>query len=79
MTGLEVLPFRIDRFVLVAATNHSLSTIEQIASSDVLYCDFVDLDRVSALQRFLSEKAERIGRRLGLRCSCATSMQLPSC
>ena len=67
MTGLEVLPFRIDRFVLVVATNHPLSTAKRLAFSEVLDFDFVGLDRASALQRFLSEKAERIGRRLRLR------------
>ena len=67
MTGLEVLPFRVDRFVLVVATNHPVSTASRIAFSEVLDFDFVGLDRASALQRFLSEKAERIGRRLRLR------------
>ena len=67
VTGLEVLPFRVDRFVLVVATNHPLSAVEQIAFADTLDLDFVGLDRASALQRFLSEKAERIGRRLRLR------------
>jgi DNA-binding transcriptional LysR family regulator len=65
--GLEVLPFRVDRFVLVVAANHSLSTVERIAFADALDFDYVGLDRTSALQRFLSEKAERIGRRLRLR------------
>jgi DNA-binding transcriptional LysR family regulator len=64
VTGLEVLPFRVDRFVLVVATNHPLSALEQVAFADTLDFDFVGLDRASALQRFLSEKAERIGRRL---------------
>jgi DNA-binding transcriptional LysR family regulator len=67
MTGLEVLPFRIDRFVLVVAMNHPLSAAERIAFADTLEFDYVGLDRASALQRFLSEKAERIGRRLRLR------------
>jgi DNA-binding transcriptional LysR family regulator len=67
VAGLEVLPFRVDRFVLVVAKNHSLSAVEQIAFADTLDFDFVGLDRTSALQRFLSEKAERIGRRLRLR------------
>jgi DNA-binding transcriptional LysR family regulator len=67
VAGLEVLPFRIDRFVLVVATNHPLSAVEQVAFADTLNFDFVGLDRASALQRFLSEKAERIGRRLRLR------------
>jgi DNA-binding transcriptional LysR family regulator len=67
VAGLEVLPFRVDRFVLVVAMNHPLSAVEQIAFAKVLDFDFVGLDRASALQRFLSEKAERIGRRLRLR------------
>ena len=67
VAGLEVLPFRVDRFVLVVATNHPLSAVEQIAFADILDFDFVGLDRASALQRFLSEKAERVGRRLKLR------------
>jgi molybdate transport repressor ModE-like protein len=67
VAGLETSPFRIDRFVLVVAPNHALATVEQIAFAEVLDFDFVGLDRSSALQRFLAEKAERIGRRLKLR------------
>src|SRR5437667_8293215 len=67
MTGLETLPFRTDRFVLVVAAQHSLASIERTRFADVLDHDFVGLDRTSALQRFLSEKAERIGRHLKLR------------
>ena len=67
LAGLEVLPFRIDRFVLVVASGHPLSGTGRIAFAETLDYDFVGLDRASALQRFLSEKAERIGRRLRLR------------
>jgi DNA-binding transcriptional LysR family regulator len=67
VTGLETFPFRTDRFVLVVAPKHPLATVEHIAFAEVLDFDFVGLDRASALQRFLSEKAERIGRRLKLR------------
>ena len=68
VTGLEVLPFRVDRFVLVVARNHPPRRRQRrIAFAEALDFDFVGLDRTSALQRFLSEKAERIGRRLRLR------------
>ena len=67
LAGLEVLPFRIDRFVLVVASGHPLSGTGRIAFAETLDYDFVGLDRASALQRFLSEKAERVGRRLRLR------------
>jgi DNA-binding transcriptional LysR family regulator len=67
VTGLEVFPFRVDRFVLVTSTEHRLATATQIAFADTLDNDFIGTDRASSLQRFLSDKAERIGRRLKLR------------
>jgi DNA-binding transcriptional LysR family regulator len=67
VTGLEVFPFRVDRFVLVTAPSHPLASSTSIAFSDVLDFDFVGLDRTSSLQRFLSEKADRVGKRLKLR------------
>jgi DNA-binding transcriptional LysR family regulator len=82
VTGLETLPFRTDRFVLVVAPQHSLATVEHIPFAEVLDFDFVGLDRASALQRFLSEKAERIGRRLKLRvqlCSFDAVCRLVEC
>ena len=67
VTGLEVFPFRVDRFVLVTSPSHPLAKSNSIAFSDVLDFDFVGLDRSSSLQRFLSEKADRVGKRLKLR------------
>jgi DNA-binding transcriptional LysR family regulator len=67
VTGLEVFPFRVDRFVLVTAKTHALAQVQQLAFADALDADFVGLDRTSSLQRFLSDKADRIGRRLKLR------------
>jgi len=67
LTGLETLPFRTDRFVLVVAPGHDLASRDEVAFADLLELDFVGLDRASALQRFLSDKAERIGRHLKLR------------
>ncbi|HLL28128.1 MAG TPA: LysR substrate-binding domain-containing protein [Xanthobacteraceae bacterium] len=65
--ALETYPFRRDRFVLVVARNHPLAKRSKIAFADVLDRDFVGLDRASALQRFLADKAVRIGRPLRLR------------
>jgi DNA-binding transcriptional LysR family regulator len=65
--GLETLPFRVDRFILVVAPTHALAAERRIAFGDALDFDFVGLDRASAIQRFLSDKAERLGRRLKLR------------
>lgn len=67
LTGLEVFPFRNDRFVLVTSPKHPLASSSRMAFADVLDFDFVGLDRTSSLQRFLADKAERIGRRLKLR------------
>ena len=67
VSGLEVLPFRVDRFVLVCATTHPLAAHERVSFAEILDFDFVGLDRSSSLQRFLSDKADRIGQRLKLR------------
>ena len=67
VSGLEVLPFRVDRFVLVCANTHPLAARERVSFADILDFDFVGLDRSSSLQRFLSDKADRIGQRLRLR------------
>src|SRR5437870_6063025 len=64
---LETFPFRRDRFVLVVARDHALAKRSKIAFGQVLDHDFVGLDRASALQRFLADKAARIGRPLRLR------------
>jgi DNA-binding transcriptional LysR family regulator len=64
---LETYPFRKDRFVLVVARNHPLAKRSKISFADVLDHDFVGLDRASALQRFLADKATRIGQPLRLR------------
>ncbi|KLK92033.1 LysR family transcriptional regulator [Microvirga vignae] len=64
---LETYPFRSDRFVLVVPQGHPLASRSSIAFAEVLEHDFVGLDRASALQRFLSGKASRIGKPLRLR------------
>jgi len=64
---LVTFPFRSDRFVLVVSPDHPLARREKIAFADVLDYEFVGLDRASALQRFLADKASRIGRPLKLR------------
>jgi len=65
--ALETFPFRSDRFVLVVARDHPLAQRERVSFAEVLDYDFVGLDRASALQRFLAEKAGRAGRSIRLR------------
>ena len=65
--GLQTFPFRSDRFVLVVPTGHKLASRAGIGFAEVLDYDMVGLDRASAIQRFLADKANRIGRPLRLR------------
>jgi DNA-binding transcriptional LysR family regulator len=67
VSELETYPFRKDRFVLAVAHDHPLAKRAKIAFADVLRHDFVGLDRASALQRFLADKAARSGQALRLR------------
>ena len=65
--ALETYPYRRDRFVLVVANENPLAKRVRASFAQVLDRDFVGLDRASALQRFLADKAGRIGRPLRLR------------
>ena len=66
-SALETYPFRTDRFVLVVPLAHELAGRETIGFSELLDRDFVGLDQASALQRFVAERAARLGARLKLR------------
>jgi len=65
--GLQTFPYRSDRFVLVVAKNHPLAGRARIGFAEVLEYDMVGLDRASAIQRFLADKATRLGRAIRLR------------
>lgn len=65
--ALESFPFRTDRFVLVTAADHPLAGATSVRFAEALDYDLVGLDRASALQRFLTDKAARAGRALRLR------------
>ena len=53
--------------MLVVAKNHPLAGRSRIGFAEVLDYDMVGLDRASAIQRFLADKANRVGRPLRLR------------
>jgi DNA-binding transcriptional LysR family regulator len=65
--ALETYPFRKDRFVLVVPSDHPFAKRSAVSFADVLDQEFVGLDRSSAIQRFLADKAARIGKPLKLR------------
>src|SRR5205085_7284816 len=52
---------------LVVARDHALARRAKISFAETLDYDYVGLDRASALQRFLADKANRVGRPLRLR------------
>jgi len=64
---LTTYPYRSDRFVLVVAHDHALARRAKVSFAEMLEHDFVGLDRASALQRFLADKASRAGRAIRLR------------
>ena len=53
--------------MLVVGRNHALARRKSIGFAEVLDYDMVGLDRASAIQRFLAEKASRVGRAIRLR------------
>ncbi|MGE0061567.1 MAG: LysR substrate-binding domain-containing protein [Xanthobacteraceae bacterium] len=65
--SLRTFPFRSDRFVLVVAKGHDLAGRKRISFAETLDYNFVGIDRASAIQRFLSKKANSVGRPLRLR------------
>jgi DNA-binding transcriptional LysR family regulator len=65
---LETYPFRKDRFVLVVSRSHPLAGKKSVPFAETLDNNFfVGIDRSSAIQRFLADKAARIGKPLRLR------------
>jgi DNA-binding transcriptional LysR family regulator len=60
--ALETYPFRLDRFVVVAAPDHPLAARPRVTFAEALDYDVVGLERSSSLQRFLVGKAAREGR-----------------
>ncbi|CAM4393462.1 LysR substrate-binding domain-containing protein [Kerstersia similis] len=65
--ALLTLPFKSDRFVIVAPCSDPIAGAASASFAEVLDRAFIGLDRESALQRFLADRALREGRRLHLR------------
>lgn len=66
-SGLEVLPFRTDRLVLVAPRDHKLASRARIAFAETLGSEFVGLTSDSALGGHLAGHAARAGGRMRMR------------
>ncbi len=65
--ALETYPFRKDKFVLVVSRGHPLAGKKAVPFAETLDQNFVGIDRSAAIQRFLADKAARIGKTLRLR------------
>lgn len=67
LAGLEVIPFRTDRLVLVTPCGHRLSGHDRIAFAETLGCEFVGLAGDVALGGHLDGHAARAGIRMRTR------------
>ncbi|VVD96377.1 LysR family transcriptional regulator [Pandoraea pneumonica] len=67
LTGLETVPFRQDRLVIVTPPGHALTKRESVALVDVLDAEFIGLPEQSALAEHLDGHAKRAGRPLRYR------------
>jgi DNA-binding transcriptional LysR family regulator len=65
--GLEVLPYRQDRLILVCAKTHALGQRSSVSFEETLDLDYVCLPEASAIHSFLVEVANHAHKRLKLR------------
>jgi DNA-binding transcriptional LysR family regulator len=65
--GLELLPYREDRLILVCARGHALGQRHEVSFEETLDFDHVCLPEASAIHSFLMEAADHAHRRLKLR------------
>lgn len=59
--GLQYIPYRTERLVLVAPAGHPLAAARQIDFGQSLACDFIGLKETMALQSFVVRAAAREG------------------
>lgn len=65
--GLEVLPFREDRLVLITPDGHPLAGRDRIEFSEALAYDFVGMVEASAIHAFLAAAAHELNRQIKIR------------
>ena len=64
---LACYPFRDDQLVVVMAHRHPLAAAGALAFEAVLEEDFIALDQQAAIQMFLNEKAQQLGKQMRVR------------
>jgi DNA-binding transcriptional LysR family regulator len=65
--GLEILPFKEDRLVLVTSVSHPLANRSTMLFSDALEHDFVGMVEASAIHGFLAQAASDLNRVIKMR------------
>ncbi|MEO8249533.1 MAG: LysR substrate-binding domain-containing protein [Burkholderiales bacterium] len=70
--GLEMLPYRDDRLVLVSPCGHPVARAASMAFSETLRYDYVSLGESSAIHRFLAHTASMAGQKLSSRIEVAS-------
>jgi len=65
--GLQTVPFRTDRLVLICAPDHPLGRRRRLAFAAAMEHDFIGLAKGSALQEHLAAHAAQAGKRLRAR------------
>lgn len=65
--GLEILPYREDRLVLVTAMNHPLAGEDVVSFEDTLEFDHVGLHEASAIHAFVKQAASALNKPLKIR------------
>ncbi|MET3135311.1 DNA-binding transcriptional LysR family regulator [Oxalobacteraceae bacterium GrIS 1.11] len=67
LDGLESIPFRDDKLVLVVPENSHLAEMDVIAFENIIDLEFIGLIDGSALQEHISNHAKQLGKRLKYR------------
>ena len=65
--GLEVVPYRSDKLVLVVPLGHELDGQRSVLFADTLNCDHIGLHEASAIHSFLNRIASEMNRSIKLR------------
>ncbi len=65
--GVMSFPYKEDELVVIAPLGHVLSKYKQVCFDETLHFPFVALATGSAMQRFVQDNAQKIGKRLNIK------------
>jgi len=67
LDGLDLVPFRRDRLVLLVPAGHRLADARSVGFAELLDEQFIGLDEHSAIHVYVGQQAQKLGRELGVR------------